>query len=84
MAKATLTFEDKEDGDTNVTLVFDPPIDMKDDAKASNAQVLALECLQAAKDLGKQDDNSGCNCGADRDPGSCGHHPDCPLKEIEG
>ncbi len=25
-----------------------------------------------------------CTCGASTDPGSCGHHPDCPLKPIEG
>lgn len=25
-----------------------------------------------------------CECGASRDPGSCGHHPLCPMKAIEG
>jgi UDPglucose 6-dehydrogenase len=25
-----------------------------------------------------------CNCGAASDPAACGHHPDCPMKSIEG
>ncbi len=25
-----------------------------------------------------------CNCGAAQDPGSCGHHPSCPMKATEG
>ena len=25
-----------------------------------------------------------CTCGAANDIGSCGHHPDCPMKAIEG
>lgn len=29
-------------------------------------------------------DHPRCTCGAHGDPGSCGHHPSCPLKEIEG
>jgi hypothetical protein len=24
-----------------------------------------------------------CTCGADSDPGACGHHPLCPMKTVE-
>lgn len=25
-----------------------------------------------------------CNCGCWGDPGCCGHHPNCPMKAVEG
>lgn len=25
-----------------------------------------------------------CTCGCSQDPGCCGHHPDCPMKQLEG
>ena len=44
MAKAILTFEDKDDGDVGVTLEFDPPALTKENA--TPAQFTALRAIQ--------------------------------------
>lgn len=40
-----------------------------------------VDCLGLERRFAEE---PSCNCGASSDPGSCGHHPSCPMKKVEG
>ena len=70
MAKVILTIEDLEDGDgVKLTLESDPPFDIGEDGKDTDAQtagVIAMRAIQAAEVI---DDplhpNGRCSCGGE-------------------
>ncbi len=50
MAKVTITFEDKDEDTASISIEFDPPLDNPDD-EATVAQLWAMTCVRAVKDL---------------------------------
>jgi hypothetical protein len=48
MAKATIVFEDADDGTTTVRVTFDPPVTTQGEASA--AQCFALQALTAVRE----------------------------------
>lgn len=49
--QAILTFTDSDDGEVNVTLTFDPPV--QGDAQMTGAIQLAVTALAAVRDAGE-------------------------------
>lgn len=52
MAKATMVFEDKEDGSVSVTATFDPPLE-KGDRPTSAQRIVLSMCEEAGSMAGK-------------------------------
>ncbi len=50
MAKATITIEDTDDGEVNVKLHFDPPVDNQDPENNTTAQCLAASAVEFLAD----------------------------------
>lgn len=51
--QAILTFTDSDDGEVNVTLTFDPPV--QGDAQMTGAIQLAMTALTAVREAGEDD-----------------------------
>lgn len=51
--------------------------------KVENLRLIAL-AEQYTEELKDLPERVECTCSAHKDPGSCGHHPNCPLKSVEG
>lgn len=49
MAKITIILEDKDDGNATLSVNFDPPLSCTSEAEVTDAQLMGVMMLQAAK-----------------------------------